>query len=57
MGFFEQWKEETLQFLHLQVFLWLEGRVVWRKTTSELTKLVRKHPGKRVLSHKRMYSL
>lgn len=31
------------------MFLWLERRVAWRKTTPELTKLVRQRPGKRVL--------
>lgn len=34
------------------MFLWLEGRVVWRKITSELMKMVRQSPGKRVLSQR-----
>lgn len=47
MELFEQWKEEALQVFRFQMFLWLEGRVVWRKITSELMKLVRQSPGKR----------
>lgn len=52
MELFEQRKEETLQFFHFQMSVWLEGRVLWRKITSEPMKLVRQSPGKTVLSQR-----